>query len=758
VEDINKEMKNIQLGKWSLVADYFYDFAAVVISTCDIITDILVVREFYIAEKYVVAYTATALLICAQISYVLLFWVIYIDDSDKLRDKYSKQTIILLTVVPFGQLVPLFMWIEAHRFVWLSTVLEKIGLLVRDKPEEYGRTDDLLVWIQNTFRKHGGFVIEAFLEALPQSILQMVAILYYQEATPLSICSIILSMTSVASKGIIMSYSMNWHSFVFNCLCFAADIFGIFASLSWVFYKNDSDTDSGFVNDETFAQIWFYQLVLLFCALCAVAVVAFITKLMQIALKYCFGRDASDRRHCSPSNLWRCLRRSYNWCAIKRRRKCHNFSSTCNTLVFLLCLGPGTVLFYMVTSITFIGVLLMIIQIFKLFPLRFTTSEGNLADNITFYLPWFSFLLEARSSEDRDIRFAVSYKTLALESHYQNPYSIVIRKKLYEDLKPKSVRLAVMGRMPRLREWLVDQPRKELKRAWFPVDESTWWVAHRVAYVYLLGIFYLTVVLIVPLGLFSTLYNMVYPIIALAINGVGNQQLSVVLTFIYLFFFMGIILLAPETYRYRTMLNYATMISPIIRDPSENTANLIKERYYGKIQVQTTEILVRSFFGELAPLVLMYLGEDAECATYQPPSGHVAKNLYWKTKEGVFEYTAPDKYIWDYMKYQPIDLSTPSQTGPDEMVDSVTVVEEKIGEEKEMMEDHVPGIIQTISQNIDEVGVIGMVRETAASLNKKYGVPMPLDMEANDLSARGYPTEEMVIVRTNNVGHRSSEK
>jgi len=412
----------------------------------------------------------------------------------------------------------------------------------------------------------------------------------------------------------------------------------------------------------------------------------------------------------------------------------------------------------MVTSITFIGVLLMIIQIFKLFPLRFTTSEGNLADNITFYLPWFSFLLEARSSEDRDIRFAVSYKTLALESHYQNPYSIVIRNKLYEDLKPKSVRLAVMGRMPRLREWLVDQPRKELKRAWFPADESTWWLAHRAAYIYLLGIFYLTVVLIVPLGLFSTLYNMVYPIIALAINGVGNQQLSVVLTFIYLFFFMGIILLAPETYRYRTMLNYATMISPIIREPTENTANLIRERYYGKIQVHTTEILVRSFFGELAPLVLMFLGENAECATYQPPNGHVAKSLYWKTKKGVFEYTAPDKYIWDYMKYQPVDLSIPSQTGPDEMDYTVALVEEKIGEEKEMMEDHVPGIIQTISQNLDEVGVIGMVKETSASFYKKYGVPMPLDMEANDLPARGFPSDEMVIVRANNAGQRSSEK
>ena len=110
--------------------------------------------------------------------------------------------------------------------------MEYIELSPRNLSAENFGGDDLFVWIQITFLKHGGFVTEAFLEALPQSILQMIAILYYQEATTLSICSIILSMTSVASKGIILSYSMSWHSFVFNSVCFAADIFGIFASLS----------------------------------------------------------------------------------------------------------------------------------------------------------------------------------------------------------------------------------------------------------------------------------------------------------------------------------------------------------------------------------------------------------------------------------------------------------------------------------------------------------------------------------------------
>jgi len=471
-------MKKIQLGRWNVAADYFYDFAAVGISTCDIVTDLLVVREFYLAEKWAVAYVATILLVCAQIFYLMFFYGIYINDSKKLRRKHCKQTIIIVSLLPFGQLVPLFMWIEAHRFGWLLWVMDYIGLEVLDQPEAYGEGDDLLVWIQNTFRKHGGFVIEAFLEALPQSILQMFAILYYQEATTLSICSIVLSMTSVASKGIIMSYSMNWHSFVFNSVCFAADIFGIFASLSWVFYKNNKDNGStSIVNEDTFAQIWFYQLVLLFGALIIVAGLIIFTKAMQLLLNCCLTRDGNYQRYCSLVNCWQCLTRLPNClrclhdashcCVNFRRRKCFDLASTCNTLGFMFFIWPSAWVAFLVCGLTIVAIMLMISQIFKIFPIRFTTSERILADHITFYIPWFSFLLEGRNLEDRDLRFAVSYKTLATNGHYNYPYGDIIKHKSYEALKPGNIRLAILGRQSRLREWLLDLPRRELQKAFF---------------------------------------------------------------------------------------------------------------------------------------------------------------------------------------------------------------------------------------------------------------------------------------------------
>ncbi len=65
---------------------------------------------------------------------------------------------------------------------------------------------------------------------------QMIALVLAQEASPLNVFSILLSMISVASKALMFSYSIHRSTFFFNFLCFSADIFGIFTTLSWVFY------------------------------------------------------------------------------------------------------------------------------------------------------------------------------------------------------------------------------------------------------------------------------------------------------------------------------------------------------------------------------------------------------------------------------------------------------------------------------------------------------------------------------------------
>jgi len=417
----------------------------------------------------------------------------------------------------------------------------------------------------------------------------------------------------------------------------------------------------------------------------------------------------------------RCLRCAGQCCVDFRRQQCFDLPSTCNTLGFILFIIPFALVAFTVGSLTLVAIMLMVIQIFKIFPIRFTTSEGSLADDVTFYLPWFSFLLEARSFEDRDLRFAVSYKTLATSGHYQSPYGDMIKNKPYQALKPDNFRLAILGRQPRLRDWLIDLPRREIKGSCVPENVELWSSFDKVKYIWILSSFYFSVTLLMPLALFSTLYNMVYPIIALGVHGFDNQVLSVVLTILYMFFFIAILLLAPETYRYRTMLDYATIITPIVNSPNEDTAKLIQKRYYGKLYVHFTEVIVRSFFGEIAAVVLMYLGEDSECSLYEPKDRAMAKKLCWSTREGAYISKGCSFNIFDFGNYQPVDLSIPIDSGVGRL-EWPQLIEEKLVEEKEP---HQVGPIEAITQSIDELGVLGMVRETSGTIYKKYGVPKP---------------------------------
>ena len=65
-------------GKWTRLMEFLFDFAPVVLVSTDIVTDVLVIREFYIAGKMTVFYVGVVILCCAQVSYLLLFFTNYL--------------------------------------------------------------------------------------------------------------------------------------------------------------------------------------------------------------------------------------------------------------------------------------------------------------------------------------------------------------------------------------------------------------------------------------------------------------------------------------------------------------------------------------------------------------------------------------------------------------------------------------------------------------------------------------------------------
>ena len=102
-------------------------------------------------------------------------------------------------------------------------------------------------------------MLEALIEAFPQSLLQIIAIVYYQEANYVSIISILISMFSVMTKSLILSQGVEKYTFIWTWLCVVTDFFGIFFTLTWIFYSNDAIESEYFGYFNIFGIIWWYK-------------------------------------------------------------------------------------------------------------------------------------------------------------------------------------------------------------------------------------------------------------------------------------------------------------------------------------------------------------------------------------------------------------------------------------------------------------------------------------------------------------------
>eukprot|EP01084_Bolivina_argentea_P035472 65805_1 len=114
----------------------------------------------------------------------------------------------------------------------------------------------LTAWIKRKLNKHMGFILEALIEAFPQSLIQIAAIVYYQEANVVAILSVLISMASVMSKSLILSQGVEKFTFIWTWLCAVTDFFGIFFTLTWVFYSHDSFSTHLFGYFNIFGTVW----------------------------------------------------------------------------------------------------------------------------------------------------------------------------------------------------------------------------------------------------------------------------------------------------------------------------------------------------------------------------------------------------------------------------------------------------------------------------------------------------------------------
>jgi hypothetical protein len=241
-----------RLSRWQWL-DALHDAWTVTSSVVDIATDMLVAVAFYQQGHMVFFYASVAVFAVAQLSYAFLF-----TGTWAAKRSVRGQVCVFLAVLPFGQLIPVFAWLESFRFAAIDQCLTALHLTPTAEATQVslastggsaaaaaapmrdgGGADNLWTFIQRKYTAHAGFLAEAFVEAIPQGILQLVAILTLDDTAAVNVFSVLMSISVVASKGYLVAYSIHWPSFAFNYATIAADTFNLFATATWLFSRLD---------------------------------------------------------------------------------------------------------------------------------------------------------------------------------------------------------------------------------------------------------------------------------------------------------------------------------------------------------------------------------------------------------------------------------------------------------------------------------------------------------------------------------------
>ena len=249
------------MGKW---IDVLYDVLTVIISIADITTDVIILFSFYSQQRQIFFIISLVIMIISHIAYTLAFIVRY-----NVVTKCKWCTILFFFVsIPFASLYSFLFLFTEDTDSYFTKVFETVTRLDASDGFQslfgsYGKRSKLIEWTIDKLSKHMGFILEAGLEALPQSLLQIIAIVYYEEANYVSIISIFLSMFSVMTKSLVFSRGIDIKTYIWTWFCIVVDFFGIFFTLTWVFYTNDNLLKPVFWGYfSVIGQIWCYKVMI----------------------------------------------------------------------------------------------------------------------------------------------------------------------------------------------------------------------------------------------------------------------------------------------------------------------------------------------------------------------------------------------------------------------------------------------------------------------------------------------------------------
>jgi len=200
----------------------------------------------------------------AQIAYAVVFMGIY----SRNRAEPIDQLMNFIYVLPFSQLVPLFIWLESFHFAKVDAFLSYFELCpterecIETESEEERNGGISSTYVTRMILSNCGFILEALVEAIPQCLVQTAALVHFAEADPLICLSILTSIFVIVTKCYMLSVSYEKRIFIFNAMCIQGDVTGLFATIIWTYGQcSGSNGDSRYLYEmfsENVQHVLFY--------------------------------------------------------------------------------------------------------------------------------------------------------------------------------------------------------------------------------------------------------------------------------------------------------------------------------------------------------------------------------------------------------------------------------------------------------------------------------------------------------------------
>ncbi|ETO20755.1 hypothetical protein RFI_16459 [Reticulomyxa filosa] len=353
-----------------------FDVYSILVSVADVVTDVLVMQQYYDNGAMVFFWIGVTNLIVAQLCYCFVFMIRYG------KDNCGHRILTFVLALPFAPLLSfVFYWASLPNNV-LSRWFRKIGLTPHEystnkvqkktkqrrrrrggggggggKEEEEEEGQELSAWLEERLYKNMGFILEAMVEAFPQSLLQMCALVYTSRVNWVTLSSIMLSLISFATKSVVFSESLDVSVFLYNWLSLICDFVGIFVVISWVFITPKGailDSEIGHVNLSwlghftLLGELWFIKVLV-----CSIPFIVCCGIPLTIVIVNEFYRQVPQQER----DLWKCHTKT--------------LVISCYTLFgfFLFCCGSAIALF--IIEIPFFGLIAFCLYLFNQTRYRF---------------------------------------------------------------------------------------------------------------------------------------------------------------------------------------------------------------------------------------------------------------------------------------------------------------------------------------------------------------------------------------------------